>query len=130
MRHAVAFACIMALGLLAGCSTSVSPNSAVVRGLLVWPLDSQPNLLHPVHIVGTVKVLQGSKVVATVTTGKAGEFTARVPQGTYRLEGFPSSKMPPAVCDSRNVVQATANTSTTANVDCHFANGYAPGLTL
>jgi hypothetical protein len=125
VRRGVAVVCLMAAGMLAACSSPPS-NTAVVRGLLAWPLGSQPMMFHPIPTAGVVKVVQGSRLVASVGVGNTGEFSVQVPPGTYRLEGVPSSGTDASACSSRGVVVAKDKMSTVANVDCHYV-GIAPG---
>jgi hypothetical protein len=127
MRRAVA---VVLLVVVTGCSSvssNTGPNTATIRGLLVWPMGSQPLQLHPEATSGVVKVLKGSVVVTTLKVGKTGQFSIVVAPGTYTLAGLPSLPAPGrfvAACSGRAV--ARMGTSTPVDVDCHYIAA-APG---
>jgi hypothetical protein len=109
----------MAVGLLAGCSTTPQ-SSAVVRGVLAGPefrgdktLNSPPPF---VPVAGTIHVVKGSTLVATLKVGTSGRFLLRLPPGTYRLEATP---LPSArwSCNAPKV-RATANAAVAVSFRC------------
>lgn len=115
MRRVAIVVCLVTFGLLAGCSSS--PNTAVIHGVLEKGVAGGPppgvNTRSPT--AGTVEVLQGSKVIATVRAGSSGKFLLRLVPGTYLLTavGFAGAQW----C-APTVVRARANTTASTDVAC------------
>jgi hypothetical protein len=109
---------LIAVGLLAGCS-STPQTSAVVHGVLGGQEVPGMKTLHPppfVATAGVVHVVKGSILVATLKVGTSGRFQFRVPPGAYRLEGIPSPFAGWACNDPH--VRATANAAVAVSFDC------------
>jgi hypothetical protein len=112
VRVRCALAGLMAAGFLAGCSNTPA-QPVVVHGLLGgYPFSPFAKLpFHP--IAGTVRVVEGTRVVTTVTVGSSGRFVLRLPSGTYRLKGTPLHPWKPGVqCYPTTVRTRAAGVST------------------
>jgi hypothetical protein len=84
----------------------------VSGGLPPRPAQLFPEL-HPSS--GTVEVLEGSRVLETITVGDSGRFSLRLPPGPYRLQGDVS--LPAQACDP-TVVRARPGEVESARVFC------------
>jgi hypothetical protein len=109
----------MAVGMLAGCSST--SNIGVVHAVLgVNEVDAGggvPLTSHFVPLAGVVRVVQGSKVMATATVGKNGRASFRLAPGTYRLEGT-SLDLPGVKCAALSHVLAHADSTVSVKVIC------------
>jgi hypothetical protein len=119
----VLVAVLMALGLLAGCS-SPSPTTAVVHGQLGGYYGGGPRGIHPrfLPLYGTVEAVEGSRVVATVSVSVSSNstFVLRLAPGTYRLEG-----RSPGNSDQcgPSVIRLRANGIVSVKVVCDIESG-------
>jgi hypothetical protein len=118
VRRAVAVVVIMAVGLLAGCSSS--SKTATVHGLLGGYLVGGPQAAHPrwVPRAGTVQAFQGSTVVAAENVANDGDFSLRLSPGSYLLEGTSSPPSQLGQPCGPTVIQVKANVTISARVRC------------
>jgi len=98
---------LMVAGLLAGCSAA--PVQRVLVSGVIGGHSFSPGRAEPFQpIAGTVRAVQGTRVVATVTVSSSGTFAFRLPSGTYRLEGTPLHPWKPGVQCSPTTVRTRA----------------------
>lgn len=114
---------LVAALLLTACGGATAPASGIRGTILAGPACPGPARVEspcpdrPIAItVEVVQVVQGSSVLATVTTGPDGRFSVALPPGTYTMRsrsGLPTLR-------SQNVV-VTAGTYT--EIELHADTG-------